>query len=208
MEGVTTMTNGGIPVNHSLRLRLAAMGVLAAFAVVFVLSGVGIASAQARTNAPTKGGPVSLPLTGSGTAHVPGSTTLQNVTFQGTMDVERFTSSGHDVWAVGTVSGTIYDTAGNAIASVPSTPETLQVQRGDPTCPILNLVLGPLHLNLLGLVVDLNQVILTITAVSGAGNLLGNLLCAVANLLNGSASGNAIATLLNNILGILSGLGL
>src|SRR5438105_7388569 len=33
-----------------------------------------------------------------------------------------------------------------------------------PTCPVLNLVLGPLHLNLLGLIVDLNQVHLTITA--------------------------------------------
>jgi hypothetical protein len=31
------------------------------------------------------------------------------------------------------------------------------------TCPILNLVLRPLHLDLLGLVVDLNQVVLNIT---------------------------------------------
>jgi hypothetical protein len=30
-------------------------------------------------------------------------------------------------------------------------------------CTILNLTLGPLHLDLLGLVVDLNQVHLTIT---------------------------------------------
>ena len=40
-------------------------------------------------------------------------------------------------------------------------------------CNILNLVLGPLHLNLLGLVVDLNRVILNITGQTGAGNLLG-----------------------------------
>jgi hypothetical protein len=52
------------------------------------------------------------------------------------------------------------------------------------TCPILNLNVQPLHLNLLGLVVDLQAVILDITAVAGAGNLLGNLLCAVVNLLN------------------------
>jgi len=44
------------------------------------------------------------------------------------------------------------------------------------TCRILDLVLGPLHLNLLGLVVDLNRVHLTITAIRGGG-LLGDLLC-------------------------------
>jgi hypothetical protein len=44
------------------------------------------------------------------------------------------------------------------------------------TCPILDLVLGPLHLDLLGLVVDLNRVHLTITAIRGGG-VLGDLLC-------------------------------
>ena len=56
------------------------------------------------------------------------------------------------------------------------------------SCRILDLTLGPLHLDLLGLVVALNQVHLTITAQQGPGNLLGNLLCAIANLLNGSPS--------------------
>jgi hypothetical protein len=44
------------------------------------------------------------------------------------------------------------------------------------TCPILDLVLGPLHLDLLGLVVDLNRVHLSITAIRGGG-VLGDLLC-------------------------------
>jgi hypothetical protein len=52
------------------------------------------------------------------------------------------------------------------------------------TCPVLHLDLGPLNLNLLGLTVHLNQVVLDVNAVSGSGNLLGNLLCSVANLLN------------------------
>ena len=47
----------------------------------------------------------------------------------------------------------------------------------------MNLSLGPLDLNLLGLVVHLDEVDLTIDAESGSGNLLGNLLCAVAGLL-------------------------
>jgi len=69
------------------------------------------------------------------------------------------------------------------------------------SCQILSLTLGPLHLNLLGLVIDLNQVNLNITAQSGPGNLLGNLLCAVANLLNGGNTGG-LATLLNRLLGL------
>jgi len=51
-----------------------------------------------------------------------------------------------------------------------------------------------------------NPVVLNITAVPGAGNLLGNLLCSVANLLNGSGALQQIADLLNQILAILNGL--
>jgi hypothetical protein len=69
------------------------------------------------------------------------------------------------------------------------------------SCEILNLMLGPLDLNLLGLVVHLDQVVLNITAAPGAGNLLGNLLCSVANLLN---SGGPLSTLLNNVVSLLN----
>ncbi|MBO0727736.1 MAG: hypothetical protein J2P57_00670 [Acidimicrobiaceae bacterium] len=73
------------------------------------------------------------------------------------------------------------------------------------SCSILALTLGPLHLNLLGLVVDLNQVNLNITAVPGPGNLLGNLLCSVANLLNNTGGGNGVAAQLSHINSILAG---
>ena len=49
-----------------------------------------------------------------------------------------------------------------------------------PTCSVLDLVLGPLNVNLLGLVVDLNQVHLTITATRGGG-ILGDLFCQLAD---------------------------
>jgi hypothetical protein len=47
-------------------------------------------------------------------------------------------------------------------------------------CQVLDLVLGPLHLNLLGLIVDLNQVHLQITA-DPSGGILGSLLCSLTN---------------------------
>ncbi len=45
---------------------------------------------------------------------------------------------------------------------------------------MLDLILGPLNLNLLGLVVDLNQVHLTITATPGGGT-LGDLFCSLSH---------------------------
>jgi hypothetical protein len=74
-------------------------------------------------------------------------------------------------------------------------------------CDILNLVLGPLHLDILGLVIDLNRVVLNIVAVAGAGNLLGNLLCAVVGLLDGGPLGGLLTQLtdlLNQILAALN----
>lgn len=74
-------------------------------------------------------------------------------------------------------------------------------------CNILNLVLGPLDLDLLGLQVHLDRVVLNIVAQSGAGNLLGNLLCAVAGLLDAGQLGSLLqqlANLLNDILAIIN----
>ena len=71
------------------------------------------------------------------------------------------------------------------------------------TCDILHLTLGPLDLNLLGLQVHLDQVVLDITAQSGPGNLLGNLLCAVAGLLDAGGPLSGLVTLLDQILAVL-----
>ena len=67
------------------------------------------------------------------------------------------------------------------------------------TCDILHLVLGPLDLNLLGLMVHLNQVVLDITAQAAPGNLL----CAVTHLLDQGGPLPGIANLLNQILRVL-----
>lgn len=87
-------------------------------------------------------------------------------------------------------------------------PTIIQAQAG--TCDVLALVLGPLHLDLLGLVVDLNTVVLDITAQAGAGNLLGNLLCAVVGLLDGTGGVTGaladVAGLLTQAVNILNGI--
>jgi len=81
-------------------------------------------------------------------------------------------------------------------------------------CPILNLHLGPINLNLLGLQVKTSEICLAVTATHGNGNLLGNLLCDVSHLLDtGSPLGNILGgltstnltTLTNGLTGILNG---
>jgi hypothetical protein len=62
--------------------------------------------------------------------------------------------------------------------TVPLSPKATTSQTAP--CPVLNLVLGPLNLDLLGLVVDLNQVTLTITATPGGGT-LGDLFCSLSH---------------------------
>jgi hypothetical protein len=140
---------------------------------------------------------------------VVGTVTNAAGSFAGTLTVKRFVARGNQVFAIGTVSGLLTTATGATsivtVAALPVTVATVPVTVPAPlntaqvTCNVLNLVLGPLHLNLLGLVVDLNQVVLNITAEAGGG-LLGNLLCAIAGLLGNPAG---LASSLNDLLGAL-----
>ena len=59
-------------------------------------------------------------------------------------------------------------------------PRASTSQAANATCPVLDLIVGPLNLQLLGLVVNLNQVHLTVTA-NRSGGALGALFCQLAN---------------------------
>ena len=115
--------------------------------------------------------------------------------FAGTFTIKRFTERAGKAFAVGTLRGKL----GNRSVvkrgvRMPVTSEQAGSTRAQPplptpgACTILNLVLGPINLNLLGLRVATNEIRLLVEAVPGAGNLLGNLLCAITNLLNPSAN--------------------
>lgn len=109
--------------------------------------------------------------------------------------------------AVGTITGRV-TTLVNGIpvtTTVTNAPFTAPITSMTGTCDILTLDVGAIHLDVLGLVVDLSPIHLDITAQSGSGNLLGNLLCAVAHLLDNNGNGvvNGVANLLNRILAAL-----
>jgi hypothetical protein len=65
----------------------------------------------------------------------------------------------------------------------PGTGGPGQGQGNAGSCPILNLELGAINLNLLGLFVQTSDICLEITAYPSQG-LLGNLLCGIARLLD------------------------
>jgi hypothetical protein len=85
------------------------------------------------------------------------------------------------------------------------TPAARTAPAAQLSCQILRLSIGAIDLNLLGLTVHLNPVLLVINAVPGPGNLLGNLLCAIVNLLNGGGPLAQLVTLLNQLLALLGG---
>lgn len=125
-------------------------------------------------------------------------------TFAGTLDVTGFEVEDGQLFAIGTVTGQLLDALGNVIGTVTDAPVQLPVTELNGTCEILHLELGPLDLDLLGLLVHLDRVVLDISAEPGSGNLLGNLLCAIAGLLDRDGPLQGVAGLLNNLLRQLS----
>ncbi len=180
-------------------------------AAVALTMGIGVPAALATSAsaATTASSSVASAAASAPSSPVTGSFTNADGTgtFAGTFTPTAFSVVNGVLEATGTLTGTLTDADGAALGSVNQTA-TLPVDTSSSagkaaaaSCGVPNLVLGPLNLNLLGLVVTLNQVHLNITAVTGS--LLGDLLCDVANLLNSGGALSEIATLLNEILAAL-----
>jgi hypothetical protein len=161
------------------KLRLAAAAVMASCALLLV-GGAGTAVAQDPLAFGKK-----VPITGEA---------KNGKQFNGTFAIKKFVQREGQAYAVGTLKGTL---KGRNVtrrgvklpASLGEGAQAAQVQPPLPiptpgACRILTLTLGPIDLNLLGLRIATNEIRLLIEAVPGPGNLLGNLLCAVAGLLD------------------------
>jgi hypothetical protein len=148
------------------------MGLIAALLAAFSLAAVA-GTAEAATTAPQ------MPAADSAA---------------GTLDVQfavnKFVVRGKKLVAVGNVIGTFTSAEGTKVVRTPfSSPvrkiskgtvrQTQGAQRATRICDILNLNLAPLRLELLGLIVELDRVVLTIRA-NSEGGLLGSLLCGLA----------------------------
>src|SRR5215207_10470833 len=169
--------------------------------VMFALAPLGVSAA---TNSPaarsTKLAPAAVAFAGGVTVPVTGMTS-KGGKFTGNFAISQFQVVGDQIVAVGTLTGTIQNSVGNVIGTVLKTIQMI-VNIKAASCDILHLELGPLDLDLLGLEVHLNQIVLDIDA-DPTGGLLGALLCAVANLFNTGVITGDLAALLNQILALL-----
>jgi hypothetical protein len=148
-----------------------------------------------------------------------GNNPLENIAFSGTdengnpvsalFDVRKFAERDGEIVALGKLTGTLEKngkshqfTKGNVaipVSILDAGSGTVSAQQLE--CEVLHLELGPLDLNLLGLQVHLDQVVLDITA-DPTGGILGQLLCSLA----GGGPLAQLISLLNQILAILQGL--
>jgi hypothetical protein len=146
----------------------------------------GAASAQAAT-------PTTVPF--AKTLSIAGKASNGKKIKNATFTIQSFTKKGGKLYANGIARGIFKGksfkqavtsrVANPTVAPGAATAQTLPDIPG--ACQILNLRLQPITLNLLGLVVRTNDINVRIDAVPGNGNLLGNLLCGVTNLLNPGA---------------------
>lgn len=173
-------------------------------AFLAVLTALALTATSVATGTPANAAPTATSV-GTLTSEVTGTFTDANGgagTFTGTFTPSSFAAVGNQIQATGPLAGHLVSADGTSQAV--SQNQTFAVSQLNPVgCQVLDLVLAPLDLNLLGLVVHLDRVHLNITAVPGAGNLLGNLLCAIVGLLDGAGTLAQIAALLNQILAVL-----
>ena len=171
-------------------LRMLGIGVAGTALAGTAVSRVGLQDAQAKTFSKLKNLPVS-DQDGGGR-------------FRGKLSVTEFKQKGEGVVAVAKLTGKVTDEdgkkkRGSKTVELPVSFPGVAGLQAQATCEILDLVLGPLDLRLLGLRLQINRIHIRLTATQGAG-LLGDLLCAIANLLNG---GNVLGQL-TQIVGLLN----
>ena len=171
---------------------------------VFALGPVlGAQPAASANKSPLQDIPIQGTITGGGT-------------FNGSLDIVSFepNATNTGIVANGLVTGVLHTPGGNQQVNnvlVRNIPITLEGAGNAPAapnavCEILDLSIGPIDLDLLGLVVHVDEINITIDAESGPGNLLGNLLCAIAGLLDGNPLGDVlgqIVDLLNRVIDLL-----
>ena len=178
--------------------RMAVLGAVAALALLLV-GGAGPAAAQ------TEGTPLTKVVKMTAAAK-------NGKKFKGTYTISRFTQSGGKVYAVGALKGKLKGR--NVKRSNVRIPVTLARHTAagasqlppNPTagaCQVLDLVLNPIDLNLLGLHLATSRIEVLLEAVPGANALLGNLLCGILGILDPQAVTPAAPSQLAQVLNAL-----
>ena len=131
----------------------------------------------------------------------------------------KFSKKNGNLRARGLVRGVVHKAGPNTTFSVVRTltvnkmngeriSNAREATQAAAVCRILRLRLGPIRLNLLGLRITTNRIKLNIVAVPGPGNLLGNLLCAIAGLLDGPPTPAQLTAIQRQLQQVLAALNL
>jgi hypothetical protein len=128
---------------------------------------------------------------------------INNGAVIGSFVIQRFAAINNQLTAIGTATLTNATGTGNIVTTLAQTVNAITALDPPATgsCPILHLDIAPITLNLLGLQITTSEIVLDIVAIPGPGNLLGNLLCAIAGLLN---PGGTLTGILNQLVGLLN----
>ena len=172
-------------ITMNLRTRVAAVATAAAMASIFGLAGTAASAAPSASAGQSTSGQGTSGQNGSG-RQVSGRQAALDLPVTGTLPDGRTFTGQLSQLAVSVVNGVPMLSGMIAGTGLPvaGTPFTTAISSAQATCRVLTLNLQPLNLDLLGLVVNLDEVNLVIDAVQGPGNLLGNLLCDLANAAN------------------------
>ncbi|PVG81415.1 hypothetical protein DDE18_18175 [Nocardioides gansuensis] len=192
------------------RTRALASALIVALAMIVGLVGAGVGSAAAAGDGREVVGKTAE---GKMISKVVGKTsTGDRVT--GSFTPIKFVKRDGKLWVKGFLDGVVTGDDGSKtlfsgiekmrVKKINGERITSARQAQPAVCEILHLVLGPLHLDLLGLVIDLSRIELRIVATPGPGNLLGNLLCAIAGLLDPGPGGGLLGNLLTQIRDLLN----
>ena len=169
------------------RFRIALVAGLATLALGAIAVPLSLASSGTAVSSP--------PQTALKTIHIHGAA-KNGKQFKGNYAIQRFVAQGGKAYAVGRLTGTLggqHVSKNNVMMPAKLRHAPTAGTNAAASCTVLQLQLGPIDLNLLGLRVQLFggtdpsnplPVTLLITAVPGNGNLLGNLLCNLTGALN------------------------
>ena len=186
-EGIHVLSLGN---KNPLKSAAVVLSLVVSLSMVLMAGSAGTAAAGTASKASTSRTTVAHNPQGKLASRIVGSTAKgQDVT--GYFTPLKFKKKDGKVKVRGLVSGVVHKADGTTrtfaavrtlrVKSINGTKavSARQATKAMATCGVLHLVLAPLDLDLLGLQVHLDKVVLDIVAKSGAGNLLGNLLCAV-----------------------------
>jgi hypothetical protein len=209
-------SGGSVPL---VRLGLAALIAFTPVTAALAQGTQGTDRTQTQNQRQAKSGRLTVPVTGTVAAAAEQGSGSE---VTGTLSIQRFARTESAVAAVGTLTVSLTDPAsGDARTVVTQVAVPLSRQASDSaaaeplgqpsaivpgaaqTCETLSLVLGPVDLDLRGVTVQLDRVVLDVTGVQTASDALPKLLCEIAGALDNAAQPAELVTLLNRLLDLL-----